>query len=68
MDGREERGDVFFGNRGPWRKRVSFSQGAGPFVGVGFIGLISTAKERGNDRGVATPPWTFFLSDIRDRG
>jgi hypothetical protein len=32
VDEREEQGWVIFGNRGPWRKRMSFSQEAGPFV------------------------------------
>ena len=68
MDGWEERGVVIFGNREPWRNRMSFSQGTGPFVGAWFMGLTSTVKGRGIDREAATPPWTFFLSDIRDRG
>jgi hypothetical protein len=35
---------VVFGNREPWRIRMSFSQEGGPFVGSLFIGFISTAK------------------------
>ena len=67
-DGREERGFVIFGNRGPWRNRMSFSQEAGPFVGAWFIGFISTAKGCCIEEEAATPPCTSFLSDIRDRG
>jgi hypothetical protein len=59
---------VVFGNRGPWRNRMSFSQGAEPFVGVLFIGFNSTAKGCCIDREAAAPPSTFFLSDKRDRG
>jgi len=64
----EERGLVIFGNRGPWRNKMSFSQEAGLFVVALFIGFISTAKGCCIDREAATPPCTFFLSDIRDRG
>ena len=67
-DGREERGVVFFGNRGPWRNRMSFSQGAEPFVGALFIGFNSAAKGCCIDGEAATPPCTSFLSDILDRG
>ena len=59
---------MVFGNREPWRKRMSFSQEAGPVVGVRFMGFILSAKGRDIDREAATPPWTFFLSDMRDRG
>ena len=59
---------MVFGNREPWRNRMSFSQEARPFVGVRFIGLISTVKGRGIDREAARPACTFYLSDILDRG
>jgi hypothetical protein len=68
MEGREERGFVIFGNRRPWRKGISFSQGTGPFVVAWFIGFTSIAKGRGIDREAAEPPSTVFLFDIRDRG
>ena len=64
----EGRGLVIFGNRGLWRKRMSFSQEAGPFVVAGFIGFISTARDCCIDRETAAPPWASFLFDIRDRG
>jgi hypothetical protein len=67
-DGREERGFVIFGNREPWRNRMSISQETGPFVGALFIGFLSTAKGCCIDREAATPPRTFFLSGIPDRG
>ena len=68
MDGREGWDLVVFGNREPWRIRMSFSQEGGPFVGSLFIGVISTARGCYIDREVVTLPSTFFLSDIRDRG
>ena len=68
MDGGKEPGFVIFGNRGPWRSRMSFSQGAGLFVGVWFIGFISTTKGCCIDREAETLPSTVFLFGIRDRG
>ena len=67
-DGREERGVVIFGHRGPWRNRMSFSQEAGQFVVAWFIGFISTAKGCDIDREAAPPSGTSFLSDIQGRG
>lgn len=67
-DGGEGRGFVVFGNRGPRRNRMSFSQEAGRFIVAWFIGFISTAKGRGIDREAAALPSTVFLSGIRGRG
>ena len=67
-DGGEERGLVSFGERGPWRNRMSFSQEDRPFVVAWFIGLISTVKDCDIDREVAVLSCTSFLSDIRGRG
>ena len=67
-DGREGGDWVFFGKREPWQNRMFFSQEAGRFVGLVFIGVISIAKGGYIDREAATPPYTSFLSDIRDRG
>ena len=67
-DGGEERGFVLFGNREPWRNRMSFSQEVGWLVVAWSIGLISTAKGHGIDREGGTLPYTSFLSDIWDRG
>jgi len=68
MDGRKERGVVIFGNKEPWRNRMSFSQEAGPFVGALYIGFISTAKGCCIEEEAAALSCTSFLSDIRDRG
>ena len=68
MDGREGRDLAVFGNREPWRNRMSFSQEGGPFVGSLFIGVISTARGCCIDREAARLPSTFFISDRRDRG
>ena len=68
MDGRKERGVVIFGNKEPWRNRMSFSQEAGPFVVAGFIGFISTTKGCDIDREAAGLSCTSLLSDIRDKG
>jgi hypothetical protein len=67
-DGGEERGLVSFGKRGPWRKRMSFSQEDGQFVVAWFIGFISMAKGCDIDREAAALSCTSFLSDRRGRG
>ena len=53
-DGREGRGFVVFGNKEPWRNKMSFSQEARSFIGAMFIGFISTAKGCCIDREAAT--------------
>jgi hypothetical protein len=67
-DGRKKRGIVSFGNREPWRNRMSFSQEAGPFVGALSIGFISTAKGCCIEEEAAALFCTSFPSDIRGRG
>jgi len=62
---------VVLGNRGPWRKRMSFSQEGGEVVVVvvvWFIGFISTAKGCCIDREAAALSYTSVLSDRRGRG
>jgi len=46
---------------------MSFSQEAGPFVGAWDIGFISTVKGCCIEEEAAALPYTFFLSDRRDR-
>jgi hypothetical protein len=59
---------MIFGNREPWRNRMSFSQEGGEFAVAWFIGSISTIKGCDIDRKAAALSCTVFLSGRLDRG